>query len=260
MHGWDVPDRMPSYTCVSAAVTEVVRAHPSLSHGVPHRDLSVIPVDHRDHQELRVLRQEQRRGSLLAADAAASGTYVAPSPIHGFGVFAACPLRAGLHILPFYGQLVYHSLERAALSRHVYTRMTTYGCESFPEWLCCSAWTWLSTSMELRMQRNYWRGTVECRSLARVPAALGTKTRYATARPSIRPVWIVPSQFCAAGYVNDPRPRLTPKVEYLQVYDPVSSSEQLLVTGVLKMVVTWDISVGEKIVGDYGDFYITING
>lgn len=260
MHGWDVPDKMPSYTCVSPEVAEVVCTSLHRAHGDPHhRDLSLVPVDHWEERELGVPQREHRRGSLLAADAAASGTFVASSPIHGLGVFAARPLSAGQHILPFYGQLVYHSLERAALSTNSYMQATTYGRETLPEWLCCSAWTWLSNSMELRMQRQFWRGTAECRRLARVPEAIATMTSYAWVRPSSRPIWIVPSQFCAAGYVNDPRPHGTPNVEYLQLYDPVCSSEQLLVPVVLKLVVTEDISVGEEIVADYGDAYIAIN-
>lgn len=43
--GWDVPDRMPAYTCVPQVVADIVREHPSLNAGVPHCDLAEIPVD-----------------------------------------------------------------------------------------------------------------------------------------------------------------------------------------------------------------------
>lgn len=248
---------MPSH------IARIVAGHPDLSHsascGVPYRNLAEIPVNLWDHDELSILRREQRLGSLLKADAADSWTVVAPSGIHGMGVFAASPLRVGLRILPFYGQIVYHDLEHAATSTNIFKQMAKYGSEELPSWLSSTAWKWLSTSMEVRMHRRFWNRSAECRRLSRVPTALATKSCYATVRPSVHPLWVVPAAFCAAGYVNDPRPHLSANVEYVQVYDPVRTSTQLLVPGVVHMMVTRDINVGEEILVNYGDNFAALN-
>lgn len=259
MLGWDAPSHLPQYTCVPTHIARIVAAHPDLSHGTPHgvahRNLAEIPVDLWDDAGLSVLRREQRRGSLLAADAADSWTVVAPSRIHGLGVFATRPLRAPLRILPFYGQIVYHDLERATTSTDIYTQLRKYGQDTLPSYLATTAWNWLSTSMEIRLSRRFWNRSAECRRLARVPTALATKSCYATVRPSIHPLWVVPAAFCAARYVNDPRPDMSANVEYVQVYDPVRTSMQLLVPGVVHMMVARDIEVGEEILVNYGEFF-----
>lgn len=40
--------------------------------------------------------------------------------------------------------------------------MQTYGGGILPSYLRCTAWTWLSTSMEVRMNKRFWKDTPGC--------------------------------------------------------------------------------------------------
>lgn len=108
------------------------------------------------------------------------------------------------------------------------------------------------------MHRRFWRGTAECRRLSRVPTTLATKACHVTERPSVHPLWVVPAAFCASGFINDARPHRSPNVDFVQVFDPVQTSTQLLVPGLVLMVVIEDIAAGEEVVVDYGASYVTI--
>lgn len=253
---WEAPMNKPLYTCVSSAVARAIH---DMRHPVgitPGRDLQHIPVDYWRQDELQALQVGQQSGSLLLADAAAYGTVVAPSTVHGRGVFATRRLRKGQRILPFFGQLVYDDLELAALSSSGEERSQTYGNDLMPPHLRCTAWEWLSTSMEVRMHKRFWKGTEDCSRMSWVPA-IGTKACVSRTRPSARPVWVVPAAFCAARFVNDPRPYQTANVQFEQLFDPVYSSTQLLAPGVVRMVVLRRIRVGEELFVDYGNFYST---
>ncbi|KAK1859048.1 hypothetical protein I4F81_001646 [Pyropia yezoensis] len=251
VHLWEAPGKKPLYTCVSPAVARALQAMPLLVGKLRGRDVAHIPVYSWSQIELQALCTGEQSGALLRADAASYGTVVAPSPVHGRGVFAARPLRVGQRILPFFGQLVHEDLEEAALSPLAQGPVQTYGGDLVPLHLRCSAWTWLSTSMEVRMHKRFWEGAVECSRLSWVPE-IGTKVSVSRTRPSARSVWIVPASFCAAGSVNDPRPHRTANVKFEQVFDPVYSAAQLLAPGVVRMVVLRDILVGEELFVDYG--------
>lgn len=253
---WEAPCKKPLYTCVSPAVARAVKAMPLLVGTLRGRDVAHIPVGSWSQVELQALYTGDQSGALLRADAASYGTVVAPSPVHGRGVFAARPLRVGQRILPFFGQLVYDDLEEAAQSPLAQVPVEAYGGDLVPPHLRCSAWTWLSTSMEVRMHKRFWKGAVECSRLSWVPE-IGTKVSVSRTRPSARSMWIVPASFCAAGYVNAPRPHRTANVKFEQVFDPVYSFAQLLAPGVVRMVVLRHILVGEELFVDYGDFYGT---
>lgn len=254
MASWEAPSDKPVYTCVSAAVARAFRDVHCTSSCVPDRDLCNIPVDFWHPSELDVLYAGQEDGSLLQTDAAASGTVVAPSTVHGRGVFATRRLNVGRRILPFFGQVVYHDLESAALASCADKQPPLYGGDAVPAPLRCTAWTWLSTSMEVRMHRRFWRCTEDCSRLAWVPN-IATKASVSKTRPSARSVWVTPAACCAAGFVNDPRPHLSANVRFVQTFDPVCSSSQLLAPGIVQMIVIRRIRAGEELLVDYGDFY-----
>lgn len=256
MASWEAPTDKPAYTCVSRAVARAVRdVHQKIGR-FSDRDLCNVPVDSWRASELDVFYAGQVNGSLLQTDAAAYGTVVAPSAVHGRGVFATRELEAGHRILPFFGQVVYHNLERAALTSRTEERPRLYGGDSVPTSLRCNAWTWLSTSVEVRMHRRFWRGTTDCSRVSWVPS-IGTKACVSTARPSARSVWVTPAACCAAGFVNDPRPYDTANVMFEQPFDPVNTTTQLLAPGVVKLLVLRRIDAGEELLVDYGDFYST---
>lgn len=105
------------------------------------RSLLGVPVCSRSDGELAALMDEAETGSLLTADAAASGAYVAPCTIPGLGVFAAREISAGEHILPYYGQLVYEDLEAATPACGANDDSSIYGRCRLPLDLCCTTST-----------------------------------------------------------------------------------------------------------------------
>lgn len=256
MSSWEAPADKPAYTCVSTAVARAVRDTHRASRCFPDRDLYNVPVDYWRPSELDVLYAGQDDGSLLQIDAAASGTVIAPSSVHGRGVFATRRLNVGRLILPFFGQVVYHDLESDALSSRTEEHPRLYGGDAAPAPLRCTAWTWLTTSIEVRMHRRFWRGTEDCSRMAWVPY-IATKASVCKSRPSACSVWVTPLACCAAGFVNDPRPHRAANAKFVQTFEPVRTASQLLAPGIVQMMVIRRIRAGDELLVDYGDFYST---
>lgn len=215
--------------------------------------LDCVPVHHWTQAELEVLLHVANKDDLLAADAAACGTFIAPSTGHGREVFAARPLLEGERILPSFVQLMYKDLDAAASSPSADS--VIYGPSSLPRALRCTATVWQKTSLELRMDRCFWSQRRARFDHYFVATELATKTSFATRSPSSRSCWVVPASFCAAGFVNDHRPHYLSNARFYQTHDPVSASSQLVVPGLSYVYVTQTIAAGEEILVNYGDAY-----
>lgn len=251
----ELSPRLPAYTCLSSAVVAELMELQEMVVASGGCSLYGVPLHHWSPAALSVLTLADS-WSLLGADSAASGTFVAQSPIHSLGVFAARPLLPGARILPFCGQLVYEDLEVAARTHA--DDSIVHGPDHLPLSLCCTAKDWLTTSLQLRMHRSFWRDLRAQYDHALVSTVLATKTCFETPPPSCRPAWVVPSWFCAAGYVNDPRPNHEANGRFYQSYDPISSAAQLVVAPAY-VYVTRYIAAGEEVLVDYGDVYTSFS-
>lgn len=206
--------------------------------------------------ELSALLAEERTGSLLAADAHASGTYVAPSSVHGLGVFAARNISEGELILPFYGQLVYDDLEVATPPGDAPAGAARYGSDSLPRELCCTVGHWKRNALQLDVHRDFWEDAERRPRPLHVAPYVATKRCYFSARmASPDPVWVVPAPFCAAGLANDPHAHGNGNAIFSQDPGPVCTKEQLVLPWTAHLEVTRDIAVGEEVLVDYGDAY-----
>lgn len=152
---WGPPDIVPAYSCLPEPVLDRLYHHPAMAAGGRGRGLLGKPVCSWGEAEIAALSEEAKTGSLLAADAAASGTYVAPSSVHGLGVFAARNIAEGEHILPFCGQLVYDDLEAATLPSGIADDSTVYGRSRLPRGLCCTPGTWKRNALEVEVHRSF---------------------------------------------------------------------------------------------------------
>lgn len=110
---WERSPQLPAYTCLSSAVVAELLELSETVVATGGRPLSGVPLYHCSPAALSVLTGTDSL-PLRAADAGASGPFVAQSPIHDLGVFAAPLLLPGARILPFYGQIVFDDLEVAA--------------------------------------------------------------------------------------------------------------------------------------------------
>lgn len=253
---WAPPSGLPSYSCVPDAVLEHIWDHPTMVSSGRGRGLSGVPLYNWRHAELAVLAAAAQTGSLLAADAAASGAYVAASPVHGLGVFAARPIAEGEIIMPFYGQLVYSDLEAATPSGDAPADGHRYGPHSLPLGLRCTVREWKRNALELRVDREIWTASARHPPPSVVSPFIATKSCYCeTPTASTDPVWVVPAPFCAAGLANDPRPEGDGNAIFVQDPLPVHTKEQLVLPWTAHVEVTEDIEVGEEILVGYGDEY-----
>lgn len=255
---WAPPSVMPSYSCLPEAVVDRlchIRGMRTRGRG-RGRGLMGVPVCSWTEAELSVLLAEERTGSLLAADARASGTYVAPSDVHGRGVFAARNISAGEQILPFYGQLVFHDLEVATPPSDARVSTARYGLGSLPRDLCCTVRKWKRTALQLDMHRDFWEDAERRARPTDVATHVATKRCYYTSRmASPDPVWVVPAPFCAAGFANAPDSHGYGNAIFVQAPLPVHTKEQLVLPWTAHVQVTEDIAVGEEILVDNGDVY-----
>lgn len=256
MVGWASPEGMPTYTCLTTAVVNKLMKTPMMRWTTRRRNLVGVPVGEWDDCELNVLGEAARSPFLLAADANASGTEVRRSPIHGLGVFATRDLGEGARILPFTGQLVYEDLEACALSRR--WSGITYASMRIPYHMRCTAKSWLSRAIELRMDANMRGLPADVLCPSRVAEAISTKACLTTFTGPTQSVWLYPADFCAAGYVNDYRPHGAANARFLPAHDPIMTAEQLLVPGAAYIEVTKRIRVGEEIVVNYGAAYCSL--
>lgn len=248
--GWAPPGKAPAYTCLSPAVMSHLEGRWGLS-----AELRGVPVHKWYHEEQLALIAAQSATDLLLMDGAGSSVAVLPSDIHGLGVFATRPMRAGQAILPFFGQLVYDDLQHAADSSRDRLTERTYGVGHLPPQLRCTPHTWLKNSLQLRVHERFWRRVGDPLPDAIVPGSMATKACFTAAPPSTRPVWVVPAPFCAAGYVNDPRGHGTANARFHQAHDPVKTPLQLLDPGVAFLRLTEDVELGEEILVEYGPTY-----
>lgn len=107
------------------------------------------------------------------------------------------------------------------------------------------------------MHRRFWRDLRAQYDHALVPMVLATKTCYETPPPSCQPALVVPSWFCAVGYVNDPRPNHETNERFYRSYDPISSAKQLVVARAY-VYVTRYIPAEEQDLVDFGDVYTSL--
>lgn len=135
---WGPPSVMPAYSCLPEPVLDRLCHHSTMAAGGRGRGQLARPVCSWSDVELAALLAEERTGALLAADAAASGTFVAPSTVHGLSVFAARAISAGEHMVPFYGQLVHEELEAATPPGGAADEASRYGASRLLRGLC---WT-----------------------------------------------------------------------------------------------------------------------
>lgn len=253
---WGPPSVMPAYSCLPEPVLDRLCHHPAMAAGCRGCGLLARPVCSWSDVELAALLEEERTGSLLAADAAASGTYVAPSTVHGLGVFAARAISAGEHILPFYGQLVYEDLEATTPPGGAADQASRYGPSRLPRALCCTTSTWQRNALELEVHQDFWADAERRPWPTHVATYVATKQCFYRSRmTSSDPVWVVPAPFCAAGLVNDPRRHGESNAKFLQQPLPVHTKEQLVLPWTAHLEVTQDIAVGEEILVGYGDVY-----
>lgn len=164
----------------------------------PRVDLTDLPVDAWPESAQVVLRQASVQ-DLLAADARAAGVRIGKSSAYrgGRGVFALRPFVVGERILPFFGQLVYDDLMKAANSKSPKVRNRAYGRGAF----LIPASKWSKNAAEVRTGCRFWwkGGTYEDR-LSSALFSAGFPTQDCG-----RSVWMVPADHCAAGIVNDYR-------------------------------------------------------
>lgn len=227
-------------------------------------DLATLPVDQWPTACLERLKQADP-SELLRADARGSGVRVGQSTIRGGGrgVFATRDLKVGEHIMPFFGQIVYDSLEEEALSDDAKQRCSRYGTA-----VCSTtALNWAKTAVEVQVNCTFWEEAgvtpCPCSSSRRIKAKRG-----AAVCQCHNSVWIAPGTSCAAGVVNDYRsvhdddssetPPATvrePNAVLDQAWDPVEGISQLTKAGGIYVLVTAPIMEGEEVCLDYGEDY-----
>lgn len=259
--GWEPPRRMPGYTRLSVAVLDELSGVSGLSAASAGYNLYERTLDDWPRRAVDILIREQQvigetgQPRLLEADAEASGAEVRPStvPGAGLGLFATRTLAVGERI-PFFGQLVYHDLQVAARSNGARLRGQLYGSGVVPPSLATTARNWLYTGLQLRAHGSLWQSSSSYHHAAMVPTAVGSVFGLSSeAYP--RPVWVVPSDFCAGGRVNDPRPHLWANSEFNQQFDPVVACSELVMADCAFLSVTQTIAAGEEVLAMYGRRY-----
>lgn len=259
---WEPLEGMPPYTRLSSAVVKEFYDMCDMPEAVEGHNLYRLPL-HKWPVEAVDLLQDQVRvlgetgqSRLLEADAEASGTVVMPStvPGAGLGVLATHELAVDQHILPFFGQLVYHDLQVPARSSRVRSYEHIYGADVLRPSLTTTARNWMLTGLQLRTSTSMWQSVASSTQAAMVPTAVVHQLGRNTERYG-RPVWIVPSDICAGGRVNDPRPHLTANVKYVQRFDPVFFRDQLVMERCGFPQVKRTIHPGEELVAKYGRRY-----
>lgn len=259
---WEPLEGMPPYTRLSSAVVKEFYDMCDMPEAVEGHNLYRLPL-HKWPVEAVDLLQDQVRvlgetgqSRLLEADAEASGTVVMPStvPGAGLGVLATHELAVDQHILPFFGQLVYHDLQVPARSSRVRSYEHIYGADVLRPSLTTTARNWMLTGLQLRTSSSMWQSVASSTQVAMVPTAVVHQLGRNAERYG-RPVWIVPSEICAGGRVNDPRPHLTANVKYVQRFDPVFFRDQLVMERCGFLQVKRTIHPEEELVAKYGRRY-----
>lgn len=254
------PRGMPSYTCVSHHVLS--KLFPvSVTGDV---DLVTLPVDHWPAKSFQRLAGADT-AALLRADARGSGVRVGPSTIPGGGrgVFATRDFKVGERFLPFFGQIVYESLEAAVSSQDALVRSSRYGTAAFST----TALNWAKTAVEVQVHGRFWEGAAASRC-SHMRSTKVTSRKRATRCYCRRSVWVVPCDCCAAGVVNDYRAvhevdtdgissgiARTANAVLVQQWDPISTAAELTKAGAIHLLVTADIRKGGEVCLDYGEDY-----
>lgn len=254
------PRGMPTYTCVSHHVLS--KLFPvSITDDV---DLLTLPVDQWPASSFQRL-SEADPAALLRADARGSGVRVGPStlPGGGRGVFAARDFKVGERFMPFFGQIVFESLEAAVSSQDALHRSSRYGTAAFST----TASNWAKTAVEVQVHGSFWESAVATRCTHMRSTKVTSRKRTTRCRCR-RSVWVVPSHCCVAGVVNDYRtvheadadgtPSTIPRAAntvLVQQWDPISTAAELTKAGAIHLLVTADIKKGEEVCLDYGEDY-----
>lgn len=251
---------MPAHTRLPYAVMNELWKVPAMQAASQGYDLSRLTVDEWPRDAVQVLVREldvlneSGLGFLLQADAAACGTEVRRSTIAGagLGVFATREFTVGERLLPFYGQLVYHDLQVPARSGSARLATKRYGAGALPMRIATTAERWQTCALQLRTATSLWSVTSSSRAAASmVPSAVSAVVDRATAQSRV-PVWVVPSECCAAGKVNDPHPHPVANTSFEQRIDPVCARKDLIKSWCGRLRVTADIQAGEEVTVPYG--------
>lgn len=260
---WEPPRYMQAYSRLSAAIVDELYAMCTMSREFVGHDLYRLPLHDWPPAAVDVLQSQMRvlgetgQSRLLEADAEANGTTVLPStvPGAGLGVFATRQLSVNEHILPFFGQLVYHDLQVPGRSGRERSYNHLYGARTIRPSLATTARNWMLTGLQLRTGNSMWQVASGTTQADMVPSAVLTRIGSSSLCTYNCPVWIVPSDLCAGGRVNDPRPSLTANAKYVQRFDPVFFCDQLVMADCAHLQVKRTILPGQEVLAAYGRRY-----
>lgn len=171
-------------------------------------------------------------------------------PGAGLGDFAERPFISGEIVQPFFGQMVDHDLQLPARSTRVRVSSTLHGADVVHPSLATTASNWMKTWLQVRTHASSRQSSSISRHAAMVPPMVGSELGLSSDQCDW-PVWIVPTDFCAGGRVNDPRPNLVANVMFVQQDDPVQFPKQLAQRNCASLEVMRDINAGEEMLAKY---------
>lgn len=254
------PAGMPGYTGLSDAVSSSLLSDPEVRAACIGMDLTAVPLD-LCPTLVRSKLLCTTNATLLEIDAAASGTLVADSSVDGGGkgVFATRDFEVGQTILPFTGQIVYHNLQHAAWSKDPYLAHRVYGGCPHMAPFAATAYRWGRTSVDVGVTSGFWTTRPTWAAFS------GATKMCARSWPSTWPVWIVPSPWCAAGMVNDPRyttdrpekgkPRRAANTRYVQQWEMMQTPAQLVRCNAVRLEVIKPIKAEQELFASYGKHF-----